>query len=134
MDTTKVLLSNKFSNADGAVDYGKLAESSASLVSQLSANRAAQTAANGGCKKPLLNIGKKKKEYEDCLAEKKKEKEALAKREAELIQLQRESLISPSRTTEKKVLGMPKEIGIPVVILGSASILFIGYKILTRNK
>lgn len=63
--------SNNFHNTDGgmtAADYEALAKQTSAILQQAKANRDAQTAATG-CKKPIFNFGKKKEEYEKCLAQ-----------------------------------------------------------------
>lgn len=111
-----------------------------------------------GCKKPVLNVGKKKKEYEKCLSDYKstqrnKEKELenakrnlassssssaaeLAAAKKELEAKEQELLASKSavRTSEKtetegdKILGMPKMVAIGLGVVILAVGGFIAYK------
>jgi len=71
MDLTVGELANKdFSNAEGgmtAADYEAISKQTAAALQAAKAARDAETARTG-CKKPVFNIGKKKKEYEACLA------------------------------------------------------------------
>lgn len=64
-------MGQEVSNADGglsAAEYEALAKQTAAALQAAKAQRDAQTAATG-CKKPILNIGQKKKDYEKCLAD-----------------------------------------------------------------
>lgn len=129
---TEVELANKnysFSNAEGNQYVSdEQIQASIKLTEQLAKNRATAKSieAETGCKKPLINIGKKKKAYEECLAN------AAAKKQAA-----QESYTPPppARTPEKKTfLGMPQDVGIVVTVLGSAAVLFLGYKYLIAKK
>ncbi len=138
MNTSRTYLSNsqRFLSADGSTGYTpskQEIQESQDLTNQLLAARQKKLAleAETGCKKPLLNIGKKKKKYEQCLADNKKAKDDAAKREQEIIDMQRQAMNKPSVYTPppppKTFLFMPQEIGIPVVIIAASIIAFFGY-------
>lgn len=139
MNTSRVNLSNfssaktttikeVVSNADGA-EYAELTQAGMTLLQQLADNKAKKTAmaSSTGCKKPLINIGKKKKAYQKCLSDNEQKKADIEKRQEELLRLQRE-LANKPKEKEATVFGMRQDIGIPIVVLGSAVLLFLGYK------
>ena len=65
------LANENFSNYAPSDEDIKNSEAAVQQIMQISANRKAQEATTG-CHKPLFNVGKKKKAYEQCLADNKK--------------------------------------------------------------
>lgn len=65
------LANEKFHNYTPSDEDIKNSEAAMQQIMQISAARKAQEAATG-CHKPLFNVGKKKKAYEQCLADNKK--------------------------------------------------------------
>jgi hypothetical protein len=67
------LANESFSNTEGltAAQYEEISKQTLAVLQAAKAARDAQTASTG-CKKPLINMGKKKEAYEKCLAENKK--------------------------------------------------------------
>lgn len=130
------------SNAEGGYQPSKEEiEASAKLTQALIANRQAKKLleAQTGCKKPFLNFGKKKDEYEKCLADSQRRKDEAREAEAEQVRaqlelerLKQQNARGSSDFTEKKFLGMPQTTGIIVTILGITGLAVGGYFIWKR--
>ncbi len=135
MNKSRIFLANAriFSSADGYQVSSEDIQATTQLAQQLAQLKAEKDriSAETGCTKPFLNIGKKKKEYEECLSNSAKKKEDLLRRQEDLLRQQRE-LADRSRRDEqsekKMFLFMPQEIGIPVTILASVALIFGAYK------
>jgi hypothetical protein len=69
IDNMGMITGKNYSNAGGGAKNVNIdpdtIKASAEAISALASLR--KTSANSACKKPLINIGKKKKEYEECL-------------------------------------------------------------------
>ncbi len=137
LDVANKNLLEDFSNADADTYVNKdTIEATAKLSEALIANKAAKNAlqATTGCKKPFLNIGKKKKAYQKCLddsaaAKAKAQQDAnrtqleLAKAQVEAAKYQAMSTRSAKTNDDApKFLGMPQTIGIVVTVLGVTAI------------
>lgn len=142
-DVSNRSLLEDFSNAEGNqyVNQESINES-VKLAQAIAANNAAKKAleAATGCKKPVINLFKKKKEYERCLAEssaKKAAAEAEAKRtELLLAQARIEEAKASNRqasiSSEKRFLGMDQTTAVVVGVLG-LGLLAIGGFVLVKK-
>lgn len=122
MDLTVGELANKdFSNAEGggmtAADYEAISKQTAAALQAAKEARDAETARTG-CKKPIFNVGKKKKEYEACLAANKTI-----------------SAPTPSYTPTPEAKPFYKTgTGITVIVVGSLALLVGGFLLIRKFK
>ena len=133
-----VELSNiKYSSLTGE-ELTSLVNSGVSLIGTVAASSAQKnaTAAETGCGKRPTFTGKRRNQYNDCIADNKKRADEIAKLNAkshaedvrnqlEMARLQQRA----SASSDKKFLGMPQELGITLLVVGSAGTLFGLYKL-----
>lgn len=142
MNTSRIFVPNTrlFSSADGGYQANSEdIQATTELAMQLAKLKAERDrmSAETGCTKPFLNVGQKKKDYEKCLSESARKKQDLLDRQEEILRQQRELADRrDSKPEEKKFLGMPQEIGIPVTIIAGIALIFGGYKVfqMIKNK
>lgn len=144
-DVSNRSLLEDFSNAEGGNSYvnQESINESLKLAQALAANNAAKKAleAATGCKKPVINLFKKKKAYEQCLADsaaKKAAAEAEAKRtELLLAQARIEEAKANNRsvsqdTSDKKFLGMDQTTAVVLGVLGLGLLAIGGYVLVKK--
>lgn len=144
-DVSNKSLLEDFSNAEGGNQYvsQESIDASAKLTQSIIANQQAKKAmeAATGCKKPLINISKKKKAYEQCLSDSSAKKAAaeaeLRKTEMMLAQARIEEAKANKRqasidSSEKKFLGMNQTTAVVVGVLGLGLLAIGGYVLVKK--
>ena len=123
---------------EGSVDYGKMAEQSATLMQSLinlkKPKSQIEQEIKGACgRKPLVNFPNKQKDkWEKCKNTLLSTKEAEAKKQQEPIYAPPQKDTPPPK--DDTILGIPKTgfyVGLTVLVLVGG---FVTYKLITRNK
>lgn len=142
LDVANVNLLEDYSNYTASKEE---IEASAKLTQALIANQAAKKAreAETGCKKPFLNIGKKKKAYEACLSDSSAKKaEAIAEENKTALELAKAKVeaakygrvAEDDLDSEKTFLGMPQTTGIVVTLIGLTALTITGIVLIKKMR
>jgi hypothetical protein len=130
---------DSYSNAGGgggnADTYAQAGQATVGLISSLIANKKPKTDLESNIKavcgkKPLLNIGGKKTKWQECSAN-------IASQASAATPSQNQYVANPpsnnNSAAQDKILGMPKGVGIAVIVVGILGVATVGFLLYKKS-